>query len=241
LTGLNASAVGLIAFAGYQLSLITAPTHLTKLVLFASAAIGSCYDAIWLFPILIVGGGIVTLVASWKGWARLAPRRHSSVEPTTPSPSPVIELPLNVVPTYPPPSAQASTSRLPTPPPDDNPLRRRRTHESSYEPEVSKLPEEAIDPTPINLRLGLPTTIGLVTLFFCILIVVVVLRATLSNASRALQLFTNMFIAGSVLFGGGPSVASSTSFYSTLQSCIMTPFWPGSAPVRDLFHGWRQI
>src|ERR1700722_15237233 len=62
LTGLNAAAVGLICLAAYKLTQMTAVDSITRLVLFASAAIGTCYTSAWLFPVLTVAGGIVTLL-----------------------------------------------------------------------------------------------------------------------------------------------------------------------------------
>src|SRR3984957_19265962 len=62
LTGLNAAAVGLICLAAYKLTQMTAVDSITRLVLFASAAIGTCYTSAWLFPVLTVAGGVVTLL-----------------------------------------------------------------------------------------------------------------------------------------------------------------------------------
>jgi hypothetical protein len=47
LTGLNASAVGLIALAGFKLSKSTVTDRISRLVLFMSAAFGICYQAPW--------------------------------------------------------------------------------------------------------------------------------------------------------------------------------------------------
>jgi len=62
LTALNASAVGLIALAAYKLSLSTATDRMTLLMLYVTAAIGTCYESKWLFPVLLAGSGVVTFV-----------------------------------------------------------------------------------------------------------------------------------------------------------------------------------
>lgn len=47
LTGLNASAVGLIALAAYQLSRTAITDHITRLLVLGSASFGICYHAPW--------------------------------------------------------------------------------------------------------------------------------------------------------------------------------------------------
>ncbi|RSH89754.1 hypothetical protein EHS25_001740 [Saitozyma podzolica] len=53
LTGLNAAAVGLIAFAAVQLAKNAGTDRITVLLLWLSASFGVCYHAPWMYPTLI--------------------------------------------------------------------------------------------------------------------------------------------------------------------------------------------
>jgi chromate transport protein ChrA len=68
LSGLNAATVGVIAFAAVQLATKAITDPLSRLIVVFSACAGMCYNALWYFPVLMVGGGISTAV--WDLWAR---------------------------------------------------------------------------------------------------------------------------------------------------------------------------
>ena len=68
LSGLNASVVGVIAFAAVQLASKAITDQLSRLIVVFSACAGLCYHALWYFPLLVMAGGICTLV--WDMWAR---------------------------------------------------------------------------------------------------------------------------------------------------------------------------
>jgi chromate transport protein ChrA len=68
LSGLNAATVGVIAFAAVQLATKAITDPLSRLIVVFSACAGMCYNALWYFPVLMVGGGISTVV--WDLWAR---------------------------------------------------------------------------------------------------------------------------------------------------------------------------
>lgn len=61
LTGLNASAVGLIALAAYQLSLAAVTDGTSRLVLLMSASCGICYHAPWVSRSSGFGGVLLPL------------------------------------------------------------------------------------------------------------------------------------------------------------------------------------
>lgn len=65
-SGLNAAAVGLIALAGYNLSTKVITDPITRLEVFISAAFATCFDAQWLYPVLMAAGGLVTLLWDWS-------------------------------------------------------------------------------------------------------------------------------------------------------------------------------
>ena len=73
LSGLNAATVGVIAFAAVQLATKAITDPLSRLIVVFSACAGLCYNALWYFPVLMIGGGICTVV--WDLWARSALRK----------------------------------------------------------------------------------------------------------------------------------------------------------------------
>ena len=73
LSGLNASVVGVIAFAAVQLATKAITDPLSRLLVIFSACAGLCYNALWYFPVLMVAGGTSTVV--WDLWARGAVAR----------------------------------------------------------------------------------------------------------------------------------------------------------------------
>ncbi|KAG7530443.1 hypothetical protein FFLO_05042 [Filobasidium floriforme] len=66
LTGLNAAAVGLIALAAYQLSLGVVTDKVTRGLVLVTASAGICYHAPWMYPVLVGGGGITTLIWDFR-------------------------------------------------------------------------------------------------------------------------------------------------------------------------------
>lgn len=76
LSGLNASVVGVFALAGVQLAHKVIVDKLSRLLVLLGACAGLCYSALWFFPVLIVVGGVTTIV--WDGWLKSQMRRLRS-------------------------------------------------------------------------------------------------------------------------------------------------------------------
>ena len=66
LSGMNASTVGIIALAAVQLAEKAIKDRLTRILVIFGACAGLCYNALWFFPVLLVVGGIVTVL--WDAW-----------------------------------------------------------------------------------------------------------------------------------------------------------------------------
>lgn len=83
LSGLNASIVGIIALAAVHLAEKAIRDKLTRIQVLFGACAGVCYNALWYFPILMLAGGLASVI--WDGWMaqqirRVKPawqRRHS--------------------------------------------------------------------------------------------------------------------------------------------------------------------
>jgi hypothetical protein len=65
LSGLNASTVGIIALAAVQLAEKAIRDKLTRILVIAGACAGLCYNALWYFPLLMLLGGLTTVI--WDG------------------------------------------------------------------------------------------------------------------------------------------------------------------------------
>jgi len=66
LSGLNASTVGIIALAAVQLAEKAIRDKLTRILVVLGACAGLCYNALWFFPVLMLIGGLTSVI--WDGW-----------------------------------------------------------------------------------------------------------------------------------------------------------------------------
>ncbi|KAJ5781952.1 uncharacterized protein N7518_010435 [Penicillium psychrosexuale] len=228
LSGLNASTVGIVALAAVQLAEKAIRDKLSRILVIFGACAGLCYNALWYFPVLMIIGGFLTSI--WDGWlyqqfsrARIAwKNRHSRPqEPEVTNGDPTgmnhITLEENRV--------QRSETTRP-----------RRT-----DPRIEGLPQSTVhttrptqsaeDPSPqhiIRIRVG----VLVVVLFFASFIGILVARGQLTTPPLALDLFANMYLAGTVIFGGGPVVIP------LLRSYVVDPGWVSS---RDFLIGLAII
>ena len=73
LSGLNASIVGIIALAAVQLADKAIRDKLTRIEVLFGACAGVCYNALWYFPLLMLVGGLSSVI--WDGWMAQQLRR----------------------------------------------------------------------------------------------------------------------------------------------------------------------
>ena len=66
LSGLNSAIVGIIALAAIQLAERSITDRLTRILVIFGACAGLCYNALWYFPLLMLVGGLASVV--WDGW-----------------------------------------------------------------------------------------------------------------------------------------------------------------------------
>ena len=190
LSGLNAATVGLIALAGMQLSTQTITDGITRTILIGSACAGLLYTALWYFPVLMVICALLVII--WDLWAqekikplceRFNRRRQGKSAANQPP-------------------AQANEEGV-------------RTESSRTDIEIVDKDIAAAqvvvsgedDPEPPHQFTLTPRQgIIIILAFFAVFITLMVLRATLVDAPVDLRLFTNLFLAGTIIFGGGPVV-----------------------------------
>ncbi|KAF2032176.1 MFS general substrate transporter [Setomelanomma holmii] len=228
LSGMNASTVGIIALTAVQLAEKAIKDRITRILVIFGACAGLCYDALWYFPVLIVIGDAATVI--WDTWlhrkigkmraAYAAKRRRTRNEAG---------------------DAEATTTAQNIPPAHKLQVRRpdavkRKGHTGSSTDRIipveakagpsqseERRSTEAAEATTvtdtkthnISVKLGMSLIVGFLLSF----IVVMVVRGTVDTRGLAFDLFANMYLAGTIIFGGGPVVIP------LLHSYVVDPGW----------------
>ncbi|EHY58032.1 hypothetical protein ABEF92_003413 [Exophiala dermatitidis] len=247
LSGLNASTVGIVALAAVQLADKAIKDRLSRILVIFGACAGLCYNALWYFPMLIAVGGILTAV--WDVWLRQAVARmvrkwkRSRESPTSPEEaagtddSQSIEL-----------GGQRQDGAAAGG--SSNGLQRRvgaavaPTAETNLHQQQQNIPARvpaANEPGPlvatastdmrshgISIRAG----VIIISLFFASFAAILATRGLLHRVPRPLDLFANMYLAGTIIFGGGPVVIP------LLREYVVQPGWVSS---RDFLIGLAII
>ncbi|KAH8921887.1 chromate transporter [Atractiella rhizophila] len=215
LSGLNASAVGVIALAATQLAEKAISDKLTRILIILGACAGLCYNALWYFPLLMLIGGLTSVV--WNGWMSLKVakgkarwrRRNQNADSTTEQVR-----------------GDAGTVAVET-------VELGASGSSTKSTEA--LPPTSDHVTPvISSYYTIPVKVGIaiIFLFFASLIAILVTRGSINKPPLALDLFANMYLAGTIIFGGGPVVIP------LLRSYVVGPGWISS---RDFLLGLALI
>ncbi|KAE8164845.1 chromate transporter-domain-containing protein [Aspergillus tamarii] len=225
LSGLNSSTVGIIALAAVQLAEKAIRDKLTHILVIFGACAGLCYNSLWYFPLLIVAGGLASII--WDGWMsqrirkiKLAWKRRHTVHPATETELATMEsVPMEEGARIP----RSNNQTGDTPESKSNPVRSRNVglRGESAPPSSADTPldQDAVEhPSPthsIRIRVG----ILIAVCFFASFIGLLVGRSVSQHPPLALDLFTNMYLAGTIIFGGGPVVIP------LLRSYVVGPGW----------------
>ncbi|PLB52303.1 hypothetical protein P170DRAFT_453733 [Aspergillus steynii IBT 23096] len=225
LSGLNASTVGIVALAAVQLAEKAIRDKISRILVIFGACAGLCYSALWYFPVLMVAGGVAT--ALWDGWvyqrilrAKMAwINRNRQPEPEGDASGSA--------------GHERSSARNSGQGAGTEMLRMRKSGTEASPPISTDIqaPEEGETPAQehiIRIRVGAVILI----FFFASFIAILVARAKLSAPPLSLDLFANMYLAGTVIFGGGPVVIP------LLRSYVVDPGWVSS---RDFLIGLAII
>ncbi|KAJ5541196.1 chromate transporter-domain-containing protein [Penicillium frequentans] len=218
LSGLNAATVGIVAVSAVQLAEKAIRDKIFRILIIFGACAGLCYNALWYFPVLMLGGGLV--VAAWDGWlysqvqrARAAWRnRHN--RPTDSEGAGTISVEMESI-------QPGEAERSET-------VRSRKKGKSGDSP--SSFPANPAGPSNSaqstetgtqspNYVIRLRTGFAITTVFFASFIALLVVRGQLSTPPLVLDLFASMYLAGTVIFGGGPVVIP------LLRSYVVAPGW----------------
>ncbi|KAM0197324.1 hypothetical protein ACHAPA_004042 [Fusarium lateritium] len=188
LSGLNAATVGIIALAAVELSEKAITDKTTRLLVFFTGAAGIMYNALWYFPVLIVAGGLCAIVYDYR-WlhrpvravrnALRGLRRGTSTEGG---------------------NAQTAENGTGADAGDSDVALREQNASETRDDEPRVVPQE------YRLNFSWKSGTAIIATFLLTFIVVVVLRATLTDAPLLYKLFANLYLAGTIIFGGGPVV-----------------------------------
>ncbi|KAJ7770041.1 chromate transporter-domain-containing protein [Mycena metata] len=220
LSGINAATVGIIALAAVQLSKKAITDRLTRALVVASGCAGLCYNALWYLPTLMVVGGCSTV--AWDCWmeARIREIKAKLSRGRNLASREVEENSIQMEPSH---HAEQSTVQ-----------HRHISASSAYGEPYPQERQVVPAPAPAAPKHGLPVKWGILTIFcfFVSFIALMVLRGVLKNPPRSFSLFTNMYLAGTVIFGGGPVVIP------LLREYVVQPGW---VSPRDFLLGLALI
>lgn len=202
LSGLNAATVGIIVLAAVELSQKAITDPITRVLVFLAGAAGMMYNALWYFPLLMALAGMATVVHDYRwlhgpvrkvagvfGKRRTAPREEEEGVQMEERAGRDTDSQL-------PPRDSRDTQGPPTPPPE-------RTDD---ERATSTADEPRIIPPQRRLNMSWKVGLGIVVAFLLSFTVVMVLRGVLPHKPLLYRLFANMYLAGTIIFGGGPVV-----------------------------------
>lgn len=236
LSGLNASTVGIIALAAVQLAEKAIKDRLTRMLVVLGACAGLCYNALWYFPLLMTIGGVITVV--WDLWMRarvgkikasFERRRHNEQreeEERTEAPSSPVQLEERI------PEASGAQRRSTA---SGRSIAAIPVQSASINGSKDRITAEDTTPATIDMvSHAIPVKLGLALIlgFFATFTAFLVVRGVLPAPPLALDLFTNMYLAGTIIFGGGPVVIP------LLREYVVQPGWVSS---RDFLIGLAII
>ena len=250
LSGLNAATVGIIALAAVRLSERAITDKLTRFLVYLGGVMGMLYTALWYYPIIMLGAGLMTWVWDQKYLHAAVDLLNNQRRKQEVKKKSLIDLEKG--------SDKASrngsnknswatdssTSQdrmkpLPLPPPAYS-KEPPPTPVSAYRhPRCAPVPLQV--PTKKKGRrvrtrpfssMTWPTGMGIITFFLISFVLTLVLHALSSGPSRSFSLFSSLYLAGTIIFGGGPVVIP------LLREYIVTPGW---VTPRDFLLGLAVI
>ncbi|KAF3902475.1 hypothetical protein ABW21_db0202634 [Orbilia brochopaga] len=236
LSGLNAATVGIIALAAVQLSEKAIIDQMSRVLVFLGGAVGMLYSALWFFPVLMVAGGMAAVVWDFRWVHKFFRSIRKASPPANDKGETNVELAGTQVDDAADKAEGGASSAGPVA--ADSGLRRRDqdailpvsnqdgSRPSSAIPETA--PATASSEKLITWRKGVLVIAG----FFATFITVVVLRGTLLSPPLGYSLFANLYLAGTIIFGGGPVVIP------LLREYVVSEGWVSS---RDFLLGLALI
>ncbi|KAH8645980.1 chromate transporter-domain-containing protein [Tricladium varicosporioides] len=213
LSGLNAATVGIIALAAVQLSQKAITDKLTRALVFLGGVAGILYTALWFFPVLMIAAGMVTVVWDFRWLHQL----FASLPSIT--------------------NTAGATGRSE----GAEAIHQRRIQDErdigidQHQNEAAAAAEVVVRTVPSTIQLNLiswKTGLYIIASFLISFIAIILIRSVLKVPPRGASLFANLYLAGTIIFGGGPVVIP------LLREYIVAPGWVSS---RDFLLGLALI
>ncbi|KAF1841795.1 uncharacterized protein K460DRAFT_379797 [Cucurbitaria berberidis CBS 394.84] len=226
LSGMNASTVGIIALAAVQLAEKAIQDRITRLLVIFGACAGICYNALWYFPVLIAIGGAATVV--WDVWLQQKIGKLRAGYETSRRRTRNEDCDAEVV---------TATESIPAEVGRPEAVKRRNLAGSSTDrivfeegaggPSRAEERQSTENATgngapvadTITHNISIRVGVSLIAAFLVSFIIVMVIRGTVSKRALSFDLFSNMYLAGTIIFGGGPVVIP------LLRTYVVDPGW----------------
>ena len=246
LSGLNAATVGIIALAAVRLAERAITDKLTRFLVYLGGALGMLYTALWYYPILMVGAGFTTLVwdlrylhaiaGLFKKCRRIQKRKENDIYDLE-------EASWTDV------SRSSQGLHKPLPPPPLAWMGRNSTLSDNAfcQPRPAPLPSKCTKPSSNNDRpknkllssipddfstMSWQVGTSIIAFFLITFILSLTLHAITKHPPQPFSLFSSLYLAGTIIFGGGPVVIP------LLREYIVTPGW---VTPRDFLLGLAVI
>ncbi|CAD6569610.1 MAG: hypothetical protein ASARMPREDX12_002741 [Alectoria sarmentosa] len=248
LSGLNAATVGIIALAAVRLSERAITDKVTRFLVYLGGIMGMLYTAIWYYPIIMVGAGLTTLV--WDlGYPQKVGKIFQRSKPSEDEKKRITSEDLEHGSWFD--SSRSSTEYdkpLPPPPPAystrdslssefafryPRPVPQPPTRHSPATPQHGDLTKKAQMPSTSDISsMSWPLGTAIIIFFLITFILTIALHAVFRHTTQAFSLFSSLYLAGTIIFGGGPVVIP------LLREYMVTPGW---VSPRDFLLGLAVI
>lgn len=224
LSGLNAATVGVIALAAVELSTKTVTDEFSRIVLFLSACAALMYSALWYLPTLIALSGCATVIFDYR-WLHgpvkavislITRKRNRST--TVESGSRSNELSVDL-----PESATGISRRVVSRSGRnaENGTRPSSLHDQQQQNGAEDQEQERrIIPADYPLKLHWKSGSIIIASFLALFAVVITLKAVLPAPPILYSLFANLYLAGTIIVGGGPVVIPLLREYVVVEGWV---------------------
>ena len=236
ISGLNAATVGIIALAAVRLSERAITDKLTRLLVYLGGVLGMLYTALWYYPIIMIGAGLASLLWDRRyphliknGTTRIIKRLRPSRRPlilTERTRTKDVEEGSEIKPPWP---LYDIGKPLPPPPPtyslrDTYVLDRPRFKGLTPKPplptpqiyeKVKASTSNASQFSSMSWQLG----ISIIAVFLATFALTIAFHILSGQPSRSFSVFSSLYLAGTIIFGGGPVVIP------LLREYIVAPGW----------------
>lgn len=213
LSGLNSATVGIIALAAVQLAEKAITDKNTRIVVCFGGAAGILYSSLWYFPLLMVTGGLATVVWDLRIGHKFVNRarrivtsrnrqeeRQAAEDPVrVESQDPIIQQPSAA-------ESESSVQLRRARPRQDGTLPISEGTQSQSNEPITGHQTSMIHGRGVLALLSWKRGLLIIAFFIASFVAVLTLRGLLRSPLRGFSLFANLYLAGTIIFGGGPVV-----------------------------------